>query len=158
MEDNYDFSDAKKGPIAPKGTKVQKTFRLDPDVLEWLVVEGEKEGIGYQTFLNNFLRNAMKTPAQLSGKNLDFTGQTLEAIFSFILKQQESNFKHVETICSNFTRQRHATIPHFTYKQMFHSLQSKHLNLPPVGKYGPQEEDDEEFQIPQFIKSAMGGR
>jgi uncharacterized protein (DUF4415 family) len=36
--------------------KVLKTFRLDPDVIEWLEAEGDKQGTGYQTFLNWFLK------------------------------------------------------------------------------------------------------
>jgi uncharacterized protein (DUF4415 family) len=55
MRDKYDFSKAKPS----KEVKIVKTFRLDPDILEWLDVEGEKQGMGYQTFLNWFLRKSM---------------------------------------------------------------------------------------------------
>ncbi len=58
MRKDYDFSKAKKGKKV-KEVKISKTFRLDPDVLEWLEIQGEKEGMGYQTFLNWFLRKAM---------------------------------------------------------------------------------------------------
>ncbi|HMN68631.1 MAG TPA: BrnA antitoxin family protein [Bdellovibrionales bacterium] len=58
MKDEYDFSKAKKAKKA-KDIKIVKTFRLDPDVLAWLEAEGEKQGLGYQTFLNWFLRKAM---------------------------------------------------------------------------------------------------
>lgn len=54
MKDHYDFSKAKRGK-AYKHIKVVKTFRLDLEVLQWLEKEGEKEGMGYQTFLNWFL-------------------------------------------------------------------------------------------------------
>ena len=58
MKKKYDFSKAKKAkPV--KEVKVSKTFRLDADVLEWLEEQGEKEGMGYQTFLNWFLRKSM---------------------------------------------------------------------------------------------------
>jgi uncharacterized protein (DUF4415 family) len=60
MKNEYDFSKAKKAKPA-KEVKVVKTFRLDPDVLEWLETEGEKEGMGYQTFLNWFLRKSMES-------------------------------------------------------------------------------------------------
>lgn len=62
MRDEYDFSKlkGKKAKSAPKELKVIKTIRLDPEVLYWLEVQGEKEGMGYQTFLNWFLRNAMQ--------------------------------------------------------------------------------------------------
>lgn len=58
MKNEYDFSKAKKGK-ASKDVKVVKTFRLDPEVLEWLQNEAEKQGMGYQTFLNWFLRKSM---------------------------------------------------------------------------------------------------
>lgn len=58
MRDEYNFSKAKKAKKT-KEVKVVKTFRLDPDVLTWLETEGEREGMGYQTFLNWFLRKSM---------------------------------------------------------------------------------------------------
>lgn len=64
MRDEYSISKAKKGKVA-KEVKVVKTFRLDPDVLEWLEIEGEKQGMGYQTFLNWFLRKSMDGNASL---------------------------------------------------------------------------------------------
>jgi uncharacterized protein (DUF4415 family) len=59
MRDGYNFSKGKKAKAA-KEVKVIKTFRLDSDILEWLEVEGEKQGMGYQTFLNWFLRKSME--------------------------------------------------------------------------------------------------
>lgn len=58
MKNEYDFSKAKKSKKI-KDLKVIKTFRLDSDVIEWLESEGEKEGMGYQTFLNWFLKKSM---------------------------------------------------------------------------------------------------
>lgn len=58
MRDEYDFSKAKPARRF-KEIKVVKTFRLDPDVLLWLELEGKKQGMGYQTFLNWFLRKSM---------------------------------------------------------------------------------------------------
>ena len=60
MKNEYDFSKAKKGKKA-KDIKVIKTFRLDPEVIEWLETEGEKQGMGYQTFLNWFLRKSIES-------------------------------------------------------------------------------------------------
>ncbi len=54
MKKEYDFSKAKRAKKS-KDLKVLKTFRLDPEVLLWLENEGEKQGMGYQTFLNWFL-------------------------------------------------------------------------------------------------------
>ncbi|UXR64293.1 BrnA antitoxin family protein [Bdellovibrio bacteriovorus] len=58
MKNEYDFSKAKKGKVV-KETKVLKTIRLDPEILEWLEIEAEKQGMGYQTYLNWYLRKAM---------------------------------------------------------------------------------------------------
>jgi uncharacterized protein (DUF4415 family) len=61
MKKEYNLSKAKvhKGPILPAGKKMQKTIRLDEDVLDWLMKEGAKRGIPYQTLLNSILKNAM---------------------------------------------------------------------------------------------------
>ncbi|AFY02960.1 BrnA antitoxin family protein [Bdellovibrio bacteriovorus] len=58
MKSEYDFSKAKKKkPV--KEIKILKTIRLDPEVLEWLEAEAEKQGMGYQTYLNWHLRKTM---------------------------------------------------------------------------------------------------
>ncbi len=58
MKDQYDFTKAKKSKKA-KELKVLKTLRLDAEVLQWLEAEGEKQGMGYQTYLNWFLKKSM---------------------------------------------------------------------------------------------------
>lgn len=63
MRDEYDFSKAKRA--RPRNVKVIKTFRLDPEVLLWLELEGEKQGMGYQTFLNWFLRKSMSESSSI---------------------------------------------------------------------------------------------
>ncbi len=57
MKKEYDFSKAKthRGPIA-KSNKIQKTFRLDEDVFNWLVAEGKRRGLPYQTLMNSLLK------------------------------------------------------------------------------------------------------
>ncbi len=59
MKSEYDFAKAKKTKKVLKEIKVIKTFRIDADVIEWLENEGEKQGMGYQTFLNWFLKKSM---------------------------------------------------------------------------------------------------
>ena len=59
MKDEYDFSKGVKARRVIKDIKVTKTFRLDPDIIGWLEREGEKQGMGYQTYLNWFLRKSM---------------------------------------------------------------------------------------------------
>ena len=67
MKNQYDFSKGKKTKKA-KEIKVIKTFRLDPEIIEWLEVEGEKQGMGYQTFLNWFLRKSMESHASVEDR------------------------------------------------------------------------------------------
>ena len=55
MRDEYDFSKAKKRKKVVKNGKKAIFIRLDIKALLWLEEQAEKEGIGYQTFLNNFL-------------------------------------------------------------------------------------------------------
>lgn len=57
MNKEYDFSKAKihKGPII-KPNKIQKTFRLDEDVFNWLQEQSKKSGIPYQTLMNSLLK------------------------------------------------------------------------------------------------------
>ncbi len=57
MRAQYDFSKAKKAKVL----KIIKTFRLDAEVLHWLETEGRKQGMGYQTYLNWFLRRSMES-------------------------------------------------------------------------------------------------
>lgn len=61
MKKEYDLKKLKvkhRGPL-PKDTKVQKTVRLDLNVLNWLIKEGEIRGIPYQTLINATLKEAM---------------------------------------------------------------------------------------------------
>ncbi len=65
MKKEYDFSKGKvrRGPIVnPKTAKVQTSIRLDYEVMEWAQQEAEKLGLGYQTFLNMKMREAMEKP------------------------------------------------------------------------------------------------
>lgn len=58
MKTKYDLSKARTARKR-QGLKVQKSFRLDPEVLLWLEEQGEKQGMGYQTFLNWYLNRQM---------------------------------------------------------------------------------------------------
>ncbi|MBS1961185.1 MAG: BrnA antitoxin family protein [Bdellovibrionales bacterium] len=63
MKKEYDLAKMKvkgRGAVATRGTKVQKTVRLDLDVLAWLMKEGERRGIPYQTLINSILKEAMQ--------------------------------------------------------------------------------------------------
>ena len=65
MKKKYDLSKAKKAKKRT-GLKVQKSFRLDPEVLLWLEEQGEKHSMGYQTFLNWYLKRQMSEVQTLS--------------------------------------------------------------------------------------------
>lgn len=55
MKKEYDFKKGVRGQFyRPK--KIQKTLRLDPDVLGFYVKLSQKEGIPYQTLINLTLR------------------------------------------------------------------------------------------------------
>ncbi len=68
MKKEYDFSKAKvhRGSLlTPKGSKIQKTFRLDESVFLWLIEEGKKQGIPYQTLMNSILKRSMSENSSL---------------------------------------------------------------------------------------------
>ncbi len=59
MKKDYDFSEAKRGPVvpAPRG-KTRITIRLDEDVIAWFKDQVNQAGGGnYQTLINNALRD-----------------------------------------------------------------------------------------------------
>jgi uncharacterized protein (DUF4415 family) len=53
----YDFSKGKRGPVIPNIGKTRITIFIDSDILEWFRDEAEREGRGYQTAINQALRN-----------------------------------------------------------------------------------------------------
>jgi uncharacterized protein (DUF4415 family) len=58
IEEEYDFSDGVRGRFhRPK--KVQKTLRLDDDVLLYFQRVAAVRKVGYQTLINEALRKAM---------------------------------------------------------------------------------------------------
>ena len=62
MKKQYDLKKlrvTRRGPLATSTTKVQKTLRLDLDVLTWLVKEATRRGLPYQTLINSTLKEAM---------------------------------------------------------------------------------------------------
>lgn len=62
MRKQYDFSNAKRGPVVavPAG-KTRITIRLDDDVIEWFKEQVEEAGGGnYQSLINAALREHMK--------------------------------------------------------------------------------------------------
>jgi uncharacterized protein (DUF4415 family) len=56
----YDFSKGKRGAVIPQKGKTRITIFIDTDILEWFRDEAEREGRGYQTAINQALRNYIK--------------------------------------------------------------------------------------------------
>ncbi len=60
MPSEYDFTRGKRGAVIPQQGKTRITICIDTDVLEWFRDEAEREGHGYQTAMNQALRNYIK--------------------------------------------------------------------------------------------------
>ncbi|NOR05582.1 MAG: CopG family transcriptional regulator [Deltaproteobacteria bacterium] len=56
MKKEYDFTKAKRGAVIPQKGKTRITIFLDNDVLEEFRSHAETAGHGYQTMINNALR------------------------------------------------------------------------------------------------------
>jgi uncharacterized protein (DUF4415 family) len=62
MKTEYDFNQAKRGPVVPVPPgKTRITIRLDDDILDWFRSQVETAGGGnYQTLINEALRDYMQ--------------------------------------------------------------------------------------------------
>jgi uncharacterized protein (DUF4415 family) len=56
MKTEYDFSNAKRGAVVPQTGKTRITIYLDDVVLEGFRIRSEAAGKGYQTLINDALR------------------------------------------------------------------------------------------------------
>ena len=74
MRKQYDFSKGKRGPAIKSPGKTRITMMLDDDVIETFRERAEKQGIGYQTAINQALR------ASLNEDDAPLTTQTLRRI------------------------------------------------------------------------------
>ena len=59
MKDEYDFNNAKRGAVTAGKGKTRITIMLDDAVIEAARERAELEGYGYQTVINNTLRQAL---------------------------------------------------------------------------------------------------
>ncbi len=57
MKKEYDFSRGKRGPVLRPGGKTRITMYLDDDVLEEFRERADRAGSGYQTMINQALRD-----------------------------------------------------------------------------------------------------
>jgi len=56
MKDEYDFSKGKRGAIISSKGKTRITIYLDDAILEEFRTRGEEAGMGYQTLINEALK------------------------------------------------------------------------------------------------------
>ena len=61
MKKEYDFSKAKRGTVISEGGKTRVTMYLDNDVLEAFRERADRSGKGYQTLINEVLREHLGT-------------------------------------------------------------------------------------------------
>lgn len=70
MEQEYDFSQGKRGPIlTPDAAKEKISIRLDHTILEWFRDKAEASQSSYQTMINGALREYIAS----NGENLEST-------------------------------------------------------------------------------------
>jgi BrnA antitoxin of type II toxin-antitoxin system len=73
MKTEYDFSQGKRGAIVPQTGKTRITIYIDDDVLETFRQLGDAAGKGYQTTMNEALRQYLdkaKTPIATHGSEV----------------------------------------------------------------------------------------
>ena len=67
MKKEYNFENAKRGQVVPTKGKTRVTMYLDTDILDNFRARADKAGYGYQTMINEALREYLAK----SGKSLD---------------------------------------------------------------------------------------
>lgn len=65
MKEEYDFSKAKKNPYAKK-LRQQVTINLDSNVIDYFKEMSVSSGIPYQTLINLYLSDCVKSRRQLN--------------------------------------------------------------------------------------------
>lgn len=65
MKDEYDFSDSVQNPYFKK-LKKQMTIRLEEEVVDYFKNLSEEVGIPYQSLINLYLRDCMRSQRKLS--------------------------------------------------------------------------------------------
>ena len=70
MEAEYDFSEAKRGAVISQTGKTRITIYIDDDVLETFRSRSDAAGKGYQTIMNEALREYIKVKQPLEEETL----------------------------------------------------------------------------------------
>ena len=64
MKAEYDFSKGKRGAILPRKGKTRITIYIDDNILEEFRSRAEQEGTGYQTMINDALKEYLNKSAE----------------------------------------------------------------------------------------------
>ena len=64
MKPEYDFSKGKRGAVIPTRGKTRISIHIDNSVLEAFRSLAERNGTGYQTMMNEVLREYLNSPVQ----------------------------------------------------------------------------------------------
>jgi hypothetical protein len=80
MKDEYNFSNAKRGPVATGKGKTRITIMLDDVVIEAARALAESEGYGYQTVINNTLRRALLSEGEAGSLKNGITPAELQSL------------------------------------------------------------------------------
>jgi uncharacterized protein (DUF4415 family) len=70
MKAEYDFSKAKRGAVVPQSGKTRITIYLDDPILEAFRKRADAAGKGYQTLINDALREYLSQDAASLGELL----------------------------------------------------------------------------------------
>ena len=87
MQDEYDFRQGKRGAVLPQQGKTRITIYIDNEVLEAFRQRAEQHGHGYQTMMNQALREYLA----LSPVALD------EATLRRVLREELEEVKNTNT-------------------------------------------------------------
>ena len=66
MRQEYDFSKGKRGAIIPSQGKTRITMYLDNEILDRFREQAEVAGIGYQTLINQVLKEHIQRDSEVS--------------------------------------------------------------------------------------------
>ena len=66
MRQEYDFSHGKRGAILPSQGKTRITIYLDNEILDRFREQAEAAGIGYQTLINQVLKEHIQRDSEVS--------------------------------------------------------------------------------------------
>ena len=84
MKKEYNFENAKRSQVVPTKGKTRVTMYLDTDILDDFRARADKAGYGYQTMINEALREYLAK----SGKPLD------ETVIRMVIREELDRIAH----------------------------------------------------------------